>query len=116
MATLEERAWAAVNRVAKWRGLFTGWQLGTRPKGDPECDAVSDAREALILLRVDVNALAALQVRKGVFTTDEWWEQLRVEADVLNGLFERRFPGVQASLDGLHMDERVGAWMSGWKP
>jgi hypothetical protein len=31
---------AALNVLAKWRGLFAGWQLGTRPKGDPESDAV----------------------------------------------------------------------------
>lgn len=34
-----------LNVVCKWRSLFAGWQLGTRPKGDPESDAVRDHRE-----------------------------------------------------------------------
>jgi hypothetical protein len=53
----------ALNRVAKWRGLFAGWQLGTRPKGDPECDAVRDHREITILLRVEASALTRLLPR-----------------------------------------------------
>mgnify|MGYP001587156880 CR=1 FL=1 len=40
-----------INRLTKWRTLFTGWQLGTRAKGDPEGDAVRDHREVTILLR-----------------------------------------------------------------
>ena len=37
-----KRTMRALNVLAKWRTLLAGWQLGTRPKGDPECDAVSD--------------------------------------------------------------------------
>jgi hypothetical protein len=32
----------ALQKLAKWRLIFAGWQLGTRLKGDPECDAVRD--------------------------------------------------------------------------
>jgi len=49
--TQPERTDAALNVLAKWRAHFSGWQLGTRPKGDPEGDAVRDHREATILLR-----------------------------------------------------------------
>ena len=40
------------NRLCKWRTVLTGWQLGTRAKGDPEGDAVRDHREVTLLLRV----------------------------------------------------------------
>ena len=56
----------ALNRVAKWRTLFAGWQLGTRPKGDPESDAVRDHREITILLRVEQSAIIGLLIRKGI--------------------------------------------------
>jgi hypothetical protein len=50
----------AMNRLAKWRTVFTGWQLGTRPKGDPECDVVSDHREATITPHAEYNTLARM--------------------------------------------------------
>lgn len=50
----------AVLRLTRWRTLFAGWQLGTRPKGDPECDAVADHRELSVLLRAEVTALTGL--------------------------------------------------------
>jgi len=107
----------SLNRVAKWRTLFAGWQLGTRPKGDPESDAVSDHRELTILLRVEVTALAALLVERGVFTLEEWSAQVAKEADVLNEMFERKFPGVSATQDGLDIDpRRVLDWMKDWRP
>ncbi len=107
----------ALNRVAKWRTLLTGWQLGTRPKGDPEGDAVRDHREATILLRAEVTALTRLLIEKGVFTQDEYETVLANEADELSKLFERRFPGVTATAVGLTFDtQRASEWMKGWKP
>jgi hypothetical protein len=44
---------SALERLAKWRTLFAGWQLGTRPKGEPESDAVRDHREATLMLGDD---------------------------------------------------------------
>lgn len=93
----------ALNRVAKWRTLFTGWQLGTRAKGDPEGDAVRDHWERLILLRVEGSALAGLLIKKGVFTAREWTEQLAIEAEALEASYEKSWPGITATLDGLNM-------------
>jgi hypothetical protein len=107
---------AALNRVTKWRTLLTGWQLGTRAKGDPEGDAVRDHRELTIMLRVEVSALVTILERKGVFTTDEWMDALTFEADELSRLFERKFPGVKATELGLHFDERAQEWMKKWRP
>lgn len=105
----------ALNIVAKWRVLFTGWQLGTRPKGDPEGDAVRDHRELSILLRVEVNALTGLLIEKGVFTAAEYESALEHQANLLSKDYEHRFPGVTAHEDGLTFDKRALSWMKGWR-
>lgn len=116
MSGQRERTMQALNVLAKWRTLFTGWQLGTRPKGDPEGDAVRDHREATIMLRAEISAFTALLREKGVFTDDEWLAALEREAELLNQDYARRFPGVTASDSGLTFDKRVLPWMKGWKP
>lgn len=109
----------ALNRLAKWRAHYAGWQLGTRLKGDPESDAVRDHREVTILLRAEVSALAGLLLRKGVITEAEWHAALEREANDLSRAYSRRWPGVTATDDGLSVNlrqvERAG-WMKGWKP
>lgn len=106
----------AIERLAKWRVLLTGWQLGTRAKGDPESDAVRDHREATLLQRVELSALTALLIERGVISADDFTRQLDVEAEHLNRLLEQRFPGVTATAEGLTFDQRVLAWMKGWLP
>src|SRR5258705_6477891 len=101
-----QRTNRALNIVTKWRVLFTGWQLGTRPKGDPEGDAVRDHREITILLRVEVTALAALLLEKGLITEADFLASLEREAKVLNEAFEAKFPGVTAHENGLTIDKR----------
>lgn len=109
-------AYAALNRLAKWRTLLAGWQLGTRPKGDPECDAVRDHREVTLLLRAEVTALTGLLIDKGVFTAEEFAGRVGLEADLLSSVLADRFPGVTATDNGLIMDARVVEWMSRWRP
>lgn len=116
MTSQQQRTMNALNILAKWRTLFVGWQLGTRPKGDPEGDAVRDHREVTILLRAEMSALTGLLIEKGAFTLDEWHAALESEANQLNADYERKFPGVTASLDGLTIDKRALPWMKGWKP
>jgi hypothetical protein len=110
------RAFAALNVLAKWRNLFAGWQLGTRPQGDPEGDAVRDHREVTILLRAESSALAGLLLAKGAFSEEEWAAALEQEAKQLCADYEKRFPGVHATETGLDLDKRVLPWMKGWKP
>jgi hypothetical protein len=108
-----------LNRVAKWRTLFAGWQLGTRAKGDPEGDAVRDHREATIVLRAEVTALTGMLIGKGVFTAAELAEAVDLEAALLSDDFSARFPGVTATDYGLDLDlAKIGnaGWMRGWKP
>lgn len=119
MSVREPGYLGALNRLAKWRGLFAGWQLGTRPKGDPECDAVRDHREVTILLRCEMSAMAGVLLRKGIITEAEWTAALEREANDLSRDYADRFPGVMATDDGLAMDlrriDREG-WMKGWRP
>ncbi len=113
---LTMQARQALNRVAKWRTLLTGWQLGTRPKGDPEGDAVRDHRELSLLLRVEVNAAVSLLLAKGIITEDDWARALIREADAYEAALEKRWPGVRATDAGLSMDKRAAEWMQHWKP
>jgi hypothetical protein len=111
-----ERMMRALNIVTKWRVLFTGWQLGTRPKGDPEGDAVRDHREVTILLRVEVTALTGLLLEKGLITDEDLSAAFEKEAVELDRMYAQRFPGVTASEAGLTFDKRALPWMKGWKP
>ncbi len=106
----------ALNHLAKWRSVFAGWQLGTRPIGDPECDALRDHREATMILRAEVSALTSLLVAKGVITVAEWTEALVKEAEQLSADYEQLFPGMRATDLGIEMDERAAQTMRGWKP
>lgn len=99
-----ELLWRASNRLAKWRQVFAGWQLGTRTDGDPECAAVRDHREITIMLRVEQNALVGLLIKKGVITELEWTEALASECDQYESDLQKKFPGMRASDDGIHYD------------
>jgi hypothetical protein len=108
-----------VNRLGKWRTWFAGWQLGTRPLGDPECDAIRDHREATLIQRAELSALVGLLIKKGVFTAEEFTSGLEVEAAALSSALERRWPGVRATDEGLALDVdelRLYGTMNGWKP
>lgn len=106
----------ALNRLAKWRSVFAGWQLGTRPKGDPECDAVSDHREQSLIMRAEMSALVVLLVDSGVFTRQMFEDYLEGEATLLSYDLSVRFPGISATDDGIVLDERAVETMKGWKP
>lgn len=110
---------SAVQRLAKWRAVFAGWQLGTREKGDPECDAVRDHREVTILLRAEVSALTGLLIQTGVVSAEEFTEALEKEAEMLSADYAKRFPGVEATDEGLRIDPSTvlrEGWMKDWKP
>jgi hypothetical protein len=108
---------AALQRLAKWRTVFAGWQLGTRAKGDPESDAVRDHREISILMRAELNALVGLLVKNGVFTAEEWTAALDREAEQLSADYTRRFPGFKATDYGLEISPAIAADTTrGWRP
>lgn len=113
---ISERLNTVMNRLAKWRTLFAGWQLGTRSKGDPEVQAVRHHRELSIFLRAETSVLTGLLIRKGVFTQREFEEALIDEAEMLDRDYSERFPGVRSDDRGLVFDQRAAETMRGWKP
>jgi hypothetical protein len=109
---------AAVQKLAKWRAVLAGWQLGTRAKGDPESDAVRDHRECTLLLRSEVTALVRLGVERGLFSVEDFTRVNAEEAEHLSAAYERRFPGMRATEIGIEyydMD-KVRATTQGWRP
>ena len=107
-----------MNQLAKWRVLFAGWQLGTRPKGDPECDAVSDSRELLLLMRVELNAIVRILQEKKIVTVDETHRILIEEIEYYMKHLEQRFPGVKSTDMGLTLDMPTivkAGWMRNWR-
>lgn len=108
---------AVLNRLAKWRSVFAGWQLGTRKLGDAECDAVRDHRELSLMLRIEVSALAALLAQKGIIAAEEFGAQLITEAEHMHSTLEQRFPGFKATEIGMSIDPAKAAeTMKGWRP
>lgn len=108
---------AALNRLAKWRTIFTGWQLGTRSSTDPEAQAVRDHRELTILMRAELNALVQMLVAKQVFTVQEFTDQLDIEAEHLSKQYEHKFPGCRATDIGIDIDVAKFAETSAhWRP
>lgn len=109
---------AKLNRVCKWRSILTGWQLGTRPAGDPEAQAIRDQRDLLIVLRCEVSALVALLVKADVFSLRAWEAQLGDEADALDAGFRERFPGMESTEHGIAIVDpaKAAETMRGWRP
>lgn len=108
---------AAIQKLAKWRSVFAGWQLGTRLDSDQECKAVKDHREVTILLRAEVNALTSVLIEKGVVTEAEWGAYLEREVTLLDKSYEQRFPGIESTEHGIAMDVekiRRHGTMEGW--
>lgn len=106
-----------LNKLAKWRTVFAGWQLGSRHKDDPESQAVRDHRELTMMLRVELNAQTQLLIKKGVFTVEEFDAQLGVEAAHLDAIYEKKFPGFKTTDEGLLIDAFLAAeTMKNWRP
>lgn len=99
---------ASLQRLAKWRAVFAGWQLGTRARGDGESEAVRDHREVTILLRAEVNALIRILVEAKVVDQDTLTRIMGEEAEYLSKAYERQFPGAKAFDGG--MDFTLPEW------
>lgn len=115
---LDEHLYKVLNKLAKWRTVFAGWQLGTRQKSDPECAAVVDHRELSILLRVELTALTNLLIAKGVVTKEEFEQSLVEEAERLDKEYEKKFNGARSHEFGIEIYD-LAAWektTKGWKP
>src|SRR5512146_944347 len=99
--TLSDRLRAATEKFAKWRLVFASWQLGTRSKTDPECQAVRDHREATMMLRAEVNALTRLLFTYTSVTQEDFERVLLDEIEYLDRGYEQRFPGIRTDAEGV---------------
>lgn len=107
----------ALNRVAKWRSIFAGWQFGTRGKDHAPSNAVRDHREATILNRVETSAFTHLLIKKGVITEEEMMEAMITECLAYQEMYERKFPGAIAHDYGMSIDPQLAyPWMSKFPP
>lgn len=94
----------ALNILTKWRRFFAAWQIGFRPLGNPQADAIADHREMSMLMRSELSALTNLLIARGVFTPDEFREALDIEAAALSKSYEQRFPGFTSTAQGISID------------
>lgn len=101
----------ALNRLAKWRQVFAGWHLGSTSGGEPGVQAMLDLREAVLLLRAELNAMTAVLIAKRAFSEEEWTAALTSEAVQLDKDLEKRFPGFRANDMGIAMDSRAADTM-----
>jgi hypothetical protein len=112
----EAEAYAALEKVGKWRAVLTGRILGTRLMTDPAAQGFRDLFEKLILLRVEVSALGTLLVAKELVTAEELVAMIGAEALHLDALMEAAFPGITTTAEGTHYSPRAAETMKGWPP
>ncbi len=105
---------SALNRLCKWRSILAGWQMGTRSNTDESMKALKDHREVSLIMRAECSAFTMLLIKKGVFTEDEWNDQMLIEARQLNASLERRFPGIRSSDVGIVLTNEAVETMKNW--
>ncbi len=100
---------ASLQRLAKWRSVYAGWMWGTQTREHGPSQATRDLFEKAILLRAEVSALTALLIESGVITQEQFLARLYDEAEALQGMLERAFPGYRATAYGMSMDTHIAA-------
>jgi len=105
----------ALNRLAKWRSVFTGRWLGTRSIQDPEAIAVRDVFEKLLILRVELTAISNLLIDQKIYSINQYMAQVTIECGHLQAALERQFPGHKACDYGMDIDIAIAAETTkGW--
>lgn len=99
----------ATQRLCKWRSVFIGWMLGTVPEGTPGLKAHKDRVDAQLMHRVEINALTALLIKKGVFSTEEFMAQIVEECGYKQRELEELFPGYKATDIGISVEPATAA-------
>lgn len=92
-----------LNRLAKWRGFFTSWQVGTRPVNDGESRAIKHHRELTIIMRAEISALQNLLISKGLIKHADLVKQLQIDARALDAAYQAAYPGFRAEDSGMVM-------------
>lgn len=91
----------ALNKLCKWRSIFTGWFLGTRDIADEQARAYRDLCDDRFMQRVELNALVATLIDKRIITQEHFNRQLLKEANSLDEKYQRKFPGYKTYKDGV---------------
>jgi hypothetical protein len=97
------KAIEALNKLCKWRSALAGRWLGTRLDTDPECIAVRDLFDKLLVLRVEVSALTRLLIEQRMILPGQFEDLIATEALALDKMYEKTFPGLSTSATGLHL-------------
>lgn len=97
-AKLYERT---LNRLCKWRTVLVGWFLGTKATDSPGVKAWRDLMDDRLIKRVELSAVTALLIEKGIITVDEFKSQVVIECDEYQKKMEALFPGHVAVEDGI---------------
>lgn len=93
-----------LERLGKWRSFFAGWMFGTQDRSHGPSKAVKDLVERSLVLRVEVSALTKILIDAGVTNAEEVAAHVEQEARYLSEALSKRFPGVQATDEGLRLD------------
>lgn len=88
-------------RLHRWGFVLVSRILGTRTAEDQQCKGMRDIITQNLMLRAEVNALTALLVEKGLFTSEELQARLQGEAKWLCERYEAQFPGARAGDVGM---------------
>lgn len=97
----------ATQKLCKWRGVFIAWMHGTVAEGTPGLKAHKDRVDLQIMYRVEINALTALLIKKGVFTVEEFMAQVIEECELKEKEYEGKFPGYKSTDEGISIDIAV---------
>lgn len=77
-----------------------GAATGIVPYGTPGLKGVRDIADIALLVRVEVNALVNMLVRKGVFTSEEWVRECIEQTQWFTAQKEQKF-NVKSTAEGL---------------
>jgi len=81
-----------IQRLGKWRVVFTGRLLGTRLITDPQARGARDWSDKLNALRVEGKMISELLISQGIFTEEEFAAAIRAEspaqAEAVHDIFE----------------------------
>lgn len=100
-AELAEKFDKTINKLCKWRQILAGWIMGSGTKSDPGVQGMRDLQDARLITRVELSAIAALCIKKGVFTAAEFTAQAIEEAEVLDKLYTEKFKGMRTTDEGI---------------
>jgi hypothetical protein len=93
-----------LNKLCKWRSVLAGWVAGTQAINDPGAKGLRDLMDKTLIYRVELSALAALLIKKGVFTAQEFTDQINIEAGTLDSLYQIKFDGFETFEHGVKID------------